>query len=212
MNGIRRSLALAVVVIVAAACSPAVTPSPSGTAAAASPGASSPGASPSAPAPASATPSEAAATPCEIVATEGPLRSDRLIGVSVVSGDSADLVLFRFGPSAPTSTNQPIGRLEPASPPFTMDPSDLPLEVPGSRFVRVRFSGLILYDEAGTPTFTGPDRLDPAGGAAVRAVVKEGEFEGVSSWLIGFDGAGCATVGIGDASTTVIRVEVVPSS
>lgn len=207
MRRYRRSLTILAAVLLVGACSPAGTPSPSGPASSPSPGSSLSSPSPSA----SAQPSGAAATPCEIVVDEGPLRSRKLTNVSVVSGSSGDFVLFRFGPDAPTGTNQPVGRLEPASPPFTMDPSGLPLEVPGSRWARVRFEGLILYDEKGTPTFTGSDRLDPAGGAAVRAVVREGEFEGVSSWLIGFDGAGCVTVGIGDATTTVVRVEVVPT-
>jgi hypothetical protein len=210
-----RPLVLIVLVAALSACSPATTPVPASPTASASAAASTSPAtstSPAASSSISASPSAAAATPCDVEATEGPLRSDRLVGVSVLRGDGADLVLFRFGPSAPTSTNQPIGRLEPASPPFTMDPSGLPLEVPGSRFARVRFSGLILYDEAGTPTLTGPDRLDPAGGAAVRAVVKEGEFEGVSSWIIGFDGTGCVAVSPGDAATSIIRVEVAPTS
>jgi hypothetical protein len=201
MRRYRRPLALLTAVLLVSACSPAVTPSPSG------PVSASPGSSPSS----SASPSPpGAATPC-IVATDGALRSTKLIGVSVVSGDSGDLVLFHFGPDAPTGTNSPVGQLEEATPPFTLDPSGLPLEVPGSRWARVRFEGMTLYDESGTPTFTGSDRLDPAGGAAVRAVVQEGEFEGVSSWIIGFDGAGCVTVGIGDATTTVVRVEVVPT-
>jgi hypothetical protein len=198
MDRLSRPVAVLAVLTLIAACSPAVTPAPS-TAPPASPGSS--GA-------ASAQPSGgAAATPCEIVAEEGPLRSSKLVGVAVVTGDTGDSVVFRFGLDAPTGTNQPIGRLEAATPPFTADPSGLPLDVPGTRFARVRLSGLVLYDDAGTPTFTGSDRIEPVDAAAVRAVVREGDFEGVSSWLIGFDGPGCVTVGIGDATTTVIRVE-----
>jgi hypothetical protein len=194
-----RPFAALAVVVWLAACSPSTTPTPGGSpAASSSSGVSSPGGPPG-------------TSPCAIVATEGPLRSTKLLSVEVVSGDSGDLVLFHFGPDAPTSTNQPVGRLEAAVPPFSQDPSGQPLEVPGSRFVRVRFSGLVLYDASGAPTLTGSKRLDPAGGAAVRAVVQEGESEGVSSWLIGFDGAGCAVVSAGDAVTTIIRVEVVPT-
>lgn len=204
MKPIPRPLAgLAAVVLLLAACSPSATPGPSVGA--------SPSSGTSASPVLSLPPSGAAASPCPIVADEGPLRSRKLTNVSVETGDLGDLVLFRFGADAPTGTNSPVGRLEEAAPPFTADPSGLPLDVPGSRWVRVRFEGMILYDESGTPTFTGSDRLDPAGGAAVRAVVREGEFEGVSSWLIGFDGAGCVTVGVGDATTTPIRVGWVPT-
>jgi hypothetical protein len=197
MSRLSRILAALGVAVLVAACSPSTTPVPS----------TSPPTSAGASASASTQPSSGAATPCEIAADEGPLRSRLLVSVAVVTGEAGDSVVFRFGPDAPTGTNAPVGRLEAASPPFTADPSGLPLDVPGTRFARVRFSGMVLYDDSGAPTFSGEDRIEPVGGAAVRAVLREGEFEGVSSWLIGFDGPGCVTVGIGDATTTVIRVD-----
>lgn len=194
---IRSALAVAGILVAVGGCAPATTPSPSA------------GASTEPPPGASTEPS-AAVTPCPIVADEGALRSRKLVSVAVMPGVDGDLVVFTFDFDAPTGTAQPTARLEAAEPPFTADPSGLPLEVPGERFVRVRFSGMILYDEAGVPTFTGDERIEPAGAAAVRGVVREGEFEGVSSWLIGFDGPGCVTTSPSTGTSAAIRVSAAP--
>jgi hypothetical protein len=200
---IRAALAVAGILIAVTGCAPTTTPAPSASASASTE--PSPGTSTSA----SIEPS-AAVTPCPIVADEGAFRSRKLVSVAVVPGVDGDLVVFTFDFDAPTGTAQPTARLDAAEPPFTADPSGLPLEVPGERFVRVRFSGMILYDEAGVPTYTGDERIEPAGAAAVRAVVREGEFEGVSSWLIGFDGPGCVTTSPSTGTTAAIRVSAAP--
>lgn len=193
------TLAIAVILVAVTGCAPATTPSP--------PASPSPAASSS---PGASVEPSAAITPCPIVADDGPIRSRKLVSVAVMPGADGDLVVFTFDFDTPTGTAQPVARLEAAEPPFTADPSGLPLEVAGARFVRVRFTGMILYDDAGVPTYTGSERIEPADSAAVRSVVREGEFEGVSSWLIGFDGPGCVTTSPSTGTTAAIRVSAAP--
>jgi hypothetical protein len=145
----------------------------------------------------------AAGSACPIVRSDGQLASDRLESVRLASGAAADQVLFVFGsPSSPAGVGSGTGLLEEAEPPFTEDGSGLPLEVPGERVVRVRFDGLLLFDESGTPT--NPTDSPILGSGIVRAIVREGAFEGVESWLIGFDGPGCVTLGADDTGLTIV--------
>ena len=117
-----------------------------------------------------------------------------------------DTVVFHFKtPATPNLQMTPAGHLEEAFPPFTADPSGLPLDVVGSRFVKVSFDGQTLVDVSGTPTYTGDTRIEGAG--AIAEVVQEGAYEGVSSWLIGFDGPGCVSLSV-DAATHDVVVRV----
>jgi hypothetical protein len=211
MSAIRHPLlvALALMAVAVAACAPGVTPSApsSGPAASASPvappSAVSPSAVPSASTgvPSASTTASAEGSPepsgagpgqCTVQSSTGALPSDRLVSVRVGPGPRGYAVAFVFGPaSSPPSPTSPQGAVEDATPPFTLDPSGLPLAVAGQRFVRVRFEGLTLYDDSGTPTYGGPDRLEGDPGDPVLEVAKESEFEGISSWIIGYDGTSC---------------------
>lgn len=142
-----------------------------------------------------------AASPCEVHPAEGILVSDRLIDLDVSSGVSADLIVFRFGP--PTSLGlEPKGRLREVHPPFVEGASGLPLEVPGERFVEIVFEGMFLYDETGTPTFGGERRVEPTF-AGLAAVVNAEEFEGYSTWIVGFRGPGCVELDLTGGNLTV---------
>lgn len=143
----------------------------------------------------------AAPSPCEIHPAEGKLVSDRLVDLDVSNGSSVDLVVFRFGP--PTSLGlEPQGRLREVHPPFVEGASGLPLEVPGERFVEILFEGMYLYDETGTPTFTGDHRHEPVF-PALAAVVNAEEFEGYSTWIVGFRGPGCVELDLTGGNLTV---------
>jgi len=81
--------------------------------------------------------------------------------------------------------------IEPAAPPFAAAASGAPIEVPGTTFLRVRFSPAWTADvDTAAPTYTGPDRIDVTGGAAVRAVALYDAYEGVVGWIVGIDGSG----------------------
>jgi hypothetical protein len=149
--------------------------------------------------------SPTAASPCPIEPVDGQLASDRLEQVRLLPAADSDQVLFVFGsPSSPAGVGSGTGRLEPAEPPFVQDGSGLPLEVIGERVVRIRFDGLLLYDESGVPT--NPTESPILGNGTIRSVVREGAFEGVESWLIGFDGPGCVTLGAVDTGLTIVVV------
>ena len=69
-----------------------------------------------------------------------------------------------------------------AAPPFTRDPSGLPVVVAGTTFWKVVLTGV---DGSGLP----PAELDQArSGVIIRALREIGDFEGVQTWIIGYDG------------------------
>jgi hypothetical protein len=92
-----------------------------------------------------------------------------------------------------------------AARPFVADPSGQPLTVAGSRFVVVIFRGMTLFDAAGTPSYAGPNTLTKAG-PGVRAVVRQSAYEGVTSWIVGYDAAGCVSVDNSPGAITVVVV------
>jgi hypothetical protein len=192
----KRTIAILVVVIGGLAvvgCGGPASPSPS------SGGSPSASAAPGSP---SAAPSSGGSV-CAIEPSDGALASDRLEAVRLLPASDADQVLFVFGsPSSPAGAGSGTGLLEAAEPPFVQDGSGLPLDVLGERVVRVRFDGLLLYDEAGVPT--NPTESPILGSGTIRSVVREGAFEGVESWLIGFDGPGCVSLGATDVGLTIV--------
>lgn len=190
----RRSvLPLAIVVILAAGCAGGPTPSPSPEPSPTpSPSVSpsvSPGPSPSPRPTHTPTPTPAPSpTPCPALPEGGAIASDHLVAIELDESADRDLVVFRFDGNTPGAA--PTVRFESVEPPFVLDPSGLPLEVQGERFLRIRFDGMWLYDEAGVAT-RGTDVPIAGSPPAVVEVALESEFEGVSSWIVGMVGSGC---------------------
>jgi hypothetical protein len=118
------------------------------------------------------------------------LTSNRLTAVHLEPSGETAQVVFELGDPATEGQSTPTVSMTVATPPFTQDGSGLPIQVTGERVVQVRFDGMWLYGSDGTPTLQGDRRIDDGG--TVRTVVNAGEFEGVSTWLIGFDGPSCA--------------------
>jgi hypothetical protein len=121
------------------------------------------------------------------------LPSDRLVSADVESTNVADRITFRFGePSGAIARSS--GVLREVRPPFFEGGSGEEVTVAGERFVEVRFEGLFLYDDQGTPTFGGERdrRLDLT--AIVEIAVTE-EFEGYMTWVVGIRGPGCVALG-----------------
>jgi hypothetical protein len=113
--------------------------------------------------------------------------------VLVTGGECADSITFTFRPTTPAGV--PPYVVEPVDPPFAMAGSGAPVDVPGTRFLRVRFTPAWTADvDTAVPTYTGPDRIDVTGAAATRAVVLFDSYEGVVGWLVGLDGSGRYTV------------------
>lgn len=197
----RLVIALLAAVLVAAACTDSVpsasptNPPPSAT--------SSPTAAATAAPTATATPTPTVAptatptpapTPCPVVAQDGNLPSDRLIGVDASSGSGADRMTFHFGNSSlPGPGGIPTGELTLGEPPYTFGPSGLPIEMEGERVIQVVFRQMTLSSDLGEPVFPGPAELTPEF-SAFRHAVEFDESEGIIGWYLGFDGPACVTL------------------
>lgn len=209
-----RRLVLVVAVIALAGCAnaaPSLTaapPTPTG------PRASAGSTTPAASLPPSVAPSAAAslapsvpasATACTVSPFEGALSSNQLLSVHVAGGPVSDRVTFRFGPRANQPTT-PRGHLREIRPPILEGASGNEIRVDGQRFLEVRFDGMYLFDEAGNPAFSGEREIHPDL-SAIREVVATEEFEGVFTWVVGFDGGGCASLS-GDPATRTVILDV----
>lgn len=71
-------------------------------------------------------------------------------------------------------------------PPFSLDPSGLPLTVQGARFVRIRLDGIVVG-------YAGATSLKP-GGPFMADVERQAEFEGQQSWIVGLAAGVCPRV------------------
>lgn len=80
-----------------------------------------------------------------------------------------------------------------AEPPFTADPSGLPLEVSGTSFFSIVLQGASIVDDEFQPVYEGPTDLQPDL-TRIEHVVLAGDFEAVSSWLVGLRGPACLAV------------------
>jgi hypothetical protein len=115
--------------------------------------------------------------------------------------DGIDRVVFEFA-----GGEVPAFDIAPAEPPFVQDASGLPVDVPGTAFLRIHFphaTGMSTYD--GPTTFAGPggDR------GTLVSLVRTGDFEAVMTWIAGTAGPACVRVSILDAPTRVV-VDVSP--
>lgn len=95
-----------------------------------------------------------------------------------------DSLTFEFERGLPGSL------VEQAEPPFRHDPSDLPMEVQGDAFYRVVLSGASIVDEEFQPVYEGPTDFLP-GLPRIRHVSLAGDFEAVSTWVIGLEAPTC---------------------
>lgn len=78
-------------------------------------------------------------------------------------------------------------------PPFTRDPSGLPLTVEGSAFFSLVFQGASIVDEEFQPVYEGPTDFMPEL-TRIKHVVMAGDFEAVSSWIVGLAAPACLAV------------------
>jgi hypothetical protein len=105
-----------------------------------------------------------------------------LTAVRLGAHSGFDRVVFEFRGARPGFDVRYV------DPPIVADGSGEPVPVDGSAFLRVRMEPASGFDlDAGTVVFTGPDRISgaSAGTAAVREVVRSGDFEAVLTWVIG---------------------------
>jgi hypothetical protein len=125
----------------------------------------------------------------------------QLVGVRVGEHDGYDRVVFEFDGVVPEYI------LSQASPPYTEDPSGLPIEVHGD----VAWQLVMLGGTRVTPdyetSYDGPFSFERDFTKLVH-LVEAGDFEAVSTWYIGMSGASCARVlGLDDPTRLVIDIE-----
>jgi hypothetical protein len=145
-----------------------------------------------------ATPPTASLTPaapaeaCPVAERSGELVSNRLVDIRIESSATADTITFVFGERA-ESPGRPTGSLRAVTPPFHQGGSGEVVTVPGRQFVEIKLEGMFLYDDNGA-TYTGEREFQPRL-ASLTALVNVDEFEGYSTWIAGYDGAGCVSLG-----------------
>jgi hypothetical protein len=143
----------------------------------------------------------------ESVQQPGSVPLALITGFSVANEGATGRITFTFRPAGNVAATPDV-EIRPATPPFTRDPSGLPLEVAGSDFLVIVLRGGTALDADFNPTFEGPFDATPAGGPIVD-VRRAGDFEAVSSWVVGLDGPPCVRVLPPDGtSRLVIEIEV----
>jgi hypothetical protein len=116
-----------------------------------------------------------------------------LVDVRVGSHSGFDRVVFEFeAPDAKSRGETGIPRfvIKAAKPPFTEDPSDLPIDVDGGAFARIVLQGASGYDFDGNATYDGTRRLMP-GYETLTDVVQGGDFEATMTWIFGLTQRSC---------------------
>ena len=130
----------------------------------------------------------------------GPGLTALLDDVRTGRHDGYERVVFEFlGDRVPGYAAQYV------DPPFTADPSDLPVAVDGDAFLRVRMAWASGYDLTGDlgQVYTGPDRID-VNAPVVQELVLLGDFEAVLSWVIGVDAEHPFRVTVLDESARIV--------
>jgi hypothetical protein len=193
-HGARRAVAALIVALLVVACAPPATSPPVPTAAP-TPTASAP--TPPAPtlsAPTTApTPAVSPPFACgEPVGRPGTVSLAQISGLSVVNAAGIGRVTFTFHQAGEVAA-VPEVEIRPATPPFSKDPSGLPLEVAGTAFLEIVLHGGTALDESYQPTYDGPVDFAP-GGSPIVEMKRAGDFEAVSSWVVGLDGPACVRI------------------
>ncbi|MEX2135446.1 MAG: hypothetical protein WEB29_00615 [Chloroflexota bacterium] len=198
MQPSRRGLgALALIASIALAGCAAESPSPSSAGSSAS-AIASVAVEPSIPAsqPASVEPSAAASEPTDgLPAFECtpsvtiPSTTDRaqITDVRVGTHDGYDRVVFEFASGIPDAV---IGGV---LPPLYEDGSGLEMDVAGSAFLKVTMHDASRVSPEGGMTYDGSTNFEP-GFDRLAQLIEGGDFEAVSTWYLGLDGAGCYRV------------------
>jgi hypothetical protein len=106
-----------------------------------------------------------------------------LTAVHVSTQPCRDTITFDFTSSA---SEQPGYRVSYEPGPFTQDASGKPVTITGKAFLVVRLEPATGFDfNNNRETYTGPDRVPTPGTKWVEDLVRTGDFESVTTWVIG---------------------------
>ncbi len=125
----------------------------------------------------------------------------QLVDVRVGEHDGYDRVVFEFDGAVPEYI------LSQASPPYTEDPSGLPVEVGGDAAWQLVLLGGTRVTPDYETTYDGPLSFQRDFAKLVH-LVEAGDFEAVSTWYIGMTGESCARIlPLDDPTRLVIDIE-----
>lgn len=213
---VRRLPGLAIAALLVGGCGTAGTPSPAApestpaataTTAATSSAAPTPTDTPLTTAPAPTQVPTSTATPAAFACSQpvsrpGTVPTARITGLTVADDAGIGRITFTFEPSGNVAA-VPQVEIRPVDPPFTKDPSGLPLAVAGSKFLRLVLQGGTHLDENMNPTYAGPLEFT-TGGTPIVEMKMAGDFEAVSTFIIGVDGPPCVRVRPFDGQSRVV--------
>ena len=125
----------------------------------------------------------------------------QITDVRVGTHDGYDRVVFEFASGLPDAV------IEGVLPPMYADPSGIEMDVAGTAFLRVTMHGATKLSPEGGLTYGGSTSFKP-GFDRLAQLIEGGDFEAVSTWYLGLDGAGCFRVlALSDPSRLVIDIE-----
>ncbi len=107
--------------------------------------------------------------------------------VAVGTHPGYDRIVFEFATGLPEYT------IELATPPFTADPSGLPLSVRGERFLHVVLHNGTRVLPDGTESYAGAVSFSPSY-PILRDLQSAGDFEAMASWYVGLAADTCVRV------------------
>ena len=128
----------------------------------------------------------------ETVTQAGSVPIALMSGFGAANEGGVGTIEFTFRPEGNVAA-LPTVTVKPVDPPFTMDPSGLPLSVMGTAFLQVVLQGGTALDANMEPTFEGPFDAAPNGSPIVE-VKRAGDFEAVSTFIVGLDGPACVRI------------------
>jgi len=161
-------------------------------------------------APASVEPSAAASEPTESlpafacvpsVPVTATTNRAQITDVRVGTHEGYDRVVFEFASGIPNAVIAGV------LPPLYEDGSGLEMNVAGSAFLSVTMHGASKVSPEGGVTYSGATNFAPGFDRLVQ-LIEGGDFEAVSTWYLGLDGAGCYRVlTLASPSRLVIDIE-----
>lgn len=124
--------------------------------------------------------------------------ADVRVGSHGAGASGFDRIVFEFaGPGIPEVT------LRAGTPPFTKDPSGLPLAVRGTSFLVLVLHGGTAVTPEGTMTYDGPTDFTPDF-PALTELRQAGDFEAVSEWVAGLTGPSCHRLFVLESPTRLV--------
>jgi hypothetical protein len=123
---------------------------------------------------------------------------DVRVGTHGTGASGYDRIVFQF-----RDTGIPEVQIRAGTPPFTQDPSGLPLTVSGTSFLVIVMHGGTGVTPEGTITYNGSTDFKP-GFPALVELKQAGDFEAVSEWVAGLSGPSCHRVFVLQAPSRLV--------